>query len=216
MLLSRRGVKPSLLLLAALVGPLMAAAANGSQPVRPPVSDDVESLRAEAYEAAQWAAISDAAAGLARVAARFALGEDRIAELERAKEQKLRLRAQLAGEEAADRREQLAREIEAVEREIALTEPAYAELTRPSVLSIPQTQALLKQDEALLLVATASDATYVFAVSKEAAAWARSEAYAPQALQEAVAQLRGQIVSELRNEQPAFDYELSHRLTRSW
>ena len=45
------------------------------------VEDTPESLRAEAFEAAQWARASDAADAWAKVSARFAQGEDAIGAL---------------------------------------------------------------------------------------------------------------------------------------
>ena len=45
------------------------------------VEDTPESLRAEAFEAAQWAIASDAADALAKVSARFAEGDDALGRL---------------------------------------------------------------------------------------------------------------------------------------
>ena len=47
--------------------------------------------------------------------------------------------------------------------------PAYAELSSPAPLSIAQTQALLKPDEALVSFVSMNDKSYVFAVTREAA-----------------------------------------------
>ncbi|MDP3378763.1 MAG: hypothetical protein Q8S53_10395, partial [Brevundimonas sp.] len=69
--------------------------------------DTPESLRAEAFEAAQWAIVSDAADALAKVSARFAEGDDALGQL-------------------AERRERLIQRRDALEREV---ESLYAQDT---------------------------------------------------------------------------------------
>jgi CHAT domain-containing protein len=171
----------------AVVGLLLAAGAAAADP------DTPETLRAEAFEAAQWAIASDAADALARVSARFAQGDDalgRLAEeredlivrrdrLERELERHyastdpadlaVRARAQSDWEAATER-------LGVVDADIEARFPAYSELTSPRALSIAETQQLLRPDEGLLLVLVNPEATYVWAVTRERVAWTRSEA----------------------------------------
>ena len=64
---------------AAMGAALMLGAATGGSARTD--QDTYESLRAEAFEAAQWAIASDAADALAKVSARFAQGDDAIGRL---------------------------------------------------------------------------------------------------------------------------------------
>jgi len=185
----------------AAVGLLFAAGAAPADP------DTPEALRAEAFEAAQWAIASDAADALARVSARFAQGDDalgRLAEeredlivrrdrLERELERHyastdpadlvVRTRTQSDWEAATDR-------LGVIDAEIEARFPAYSELTSPRALSIAETQQLLRPDEGLLLVLANPEATYVWAVTRERVAWTRSEALDEARLRAAVDTLR--------------------------
>jgi len=155
-------------------------------------ADTPASLRAEAFEAAQWAIASDAADALSRVSARFAQGDDalgRLAEehetlitrrdaLERALEQLYAAE----GEEAIARRaatrfdyEGVLARLKTVDADIETRFPAYSELTSPRALSVAETQGLLKSDEALLLVLVNPEATYVWGVSRDRIEWARAD-----------------------------------------
>jgi len=165
----------------------LATTAAAAQPVDTPAS-----LRAEAFEAAQWAIASDAADALSRVSARFAQGDDalgRLAEehetlitrrdaLERALEQLYAAE----GEEAIARRaatrldyEGVLARLKTVDADIETRFPAYSELTSPRALSVAETQGLLRPDEGLLLVLINPEATYVWGVSRDRIEWARAE-----------------------------------------
>ena len=185
----------------AAIGLLFAAGAAPADP------DTPEALRAEAFEAAQWAIASDAADALARVSARFAQGDDalgRLAEeredlivrrdrLERELERHyastdpadlaVRTRTQSEWEAATDR-------LGVIDADIEARFPAYSELTSPRALSIAETQQLLRPDEGLLLVLANPEATYVWAVTRERVAWTRSEALDEARLKAAVDTLR--------------------------
>lgn len=153
--------------------------------------NDPDALRAEAYEAAQWAMTSDAADALSRVSARFAGGRDELGLLAERRERLLQARddqeRELAGLYGIDGAEALSRraelsgayeagldELKAVEAEIDARFPAYAELVAPRALSVAETQALLDPDEALILILVNPEATYVWAVSRDRVAWARA------------------------------------------
>lgn len=188
----------------AAVGLLLTA---GAAPAGP---DTPDNLRAEAFEAAQWAIASDAADALTRVSARFAQGDDalgRLAEeredlivrrdrLERELERHyastdpavlaVRTRAQSDWEAATAR-------LAVIDADIEARFPAYSELTSPRALSIAETQQLLRPDEGLLLILANPEATYVWAVTRERVAWTRSETLDETRLKAAVDRLRASL-----------------------
>ena len=172
----------------ALAAILLLAAAE-SAPAGP---DTPESLRAEAFEAAQWAIASDAADALTRVSARFAQGDDALGRLAEEREDLIVRRDRLeralerhyASADPADleARVQAQADWEATSARLAVIDadiearfPAYSELTSPRALSIAETQQLLRPDEGLLLVLVNPEATYVWAVTRERVAWTRAE-----------------------------------------
>ncbi len=153
-------------------------------------------LREETYEAAQSAVVSAAADAMTNVSARLGEGQGELAGMVRQREALLAqvnaLRKQIqqateAGgasvEAVAQRarvkalREQesaLALELDTHEKVIDDKFPAYAELTRPLPLKAAETQALLDDDEAVLLIVPAPDGTYIWAVTRSGFDWARS------------------------------------------
>ncbi|RZJ80549.1 MAG: hypothetical protein EON88_31875, partial [Brevundimonas sp.] len=64
-----------------LAGVLVSVGLLAFAGMAPAAPDSPEALRAEAFEAAQWAIASDAADALARVSARFAQGDDALGSL---------------------------------------------------------------------------------------------------------------------------------------
>ncbi|MDZ4362341.1 CHAT domain-containing protein [Brevundimonas sp.] len=189
------------------------------------VRDDTPaSLRAEAFEAAQWAIASDAADALAKVSARFAAGDDALGRLAEEREtlvgRRDRLERQLEGlygldgEEGVRRRAESRAEydsvlerLRALDAQIAVQFPAYAELTRPRALTVEETQALLGPDEALLLVLVNPEATYVWGVSRDRIEWARAADLGDAAMSEAVGRLRASLTqaAAARGDEPDFD-----------
>lgn len=203
--------------------------------------DTPESLRAEAFEAAQWAIASDAADALAKVSARFAEGDDALGNLAEERESLLARRDALElelerlyavqGDEGRDRRaaaradyERVRARLTAVDADIEARFPAYAELTSPRALTVAETQALLKPDEALLLVLVNPEAAYVWGVSRDRVEWARAEDLGDQAMTAAVAKLRESLTTAAQNRSnldpsifagrpvAAFDRTEAHRL----
>lgn len=179
----------------------------GGAPAR---SDTPDALRAEAFEAAQWAIASDAADALTRVSARFAQGDDALGRLAEEREALIvrrdRLERELERHYASTRpadleaRTRAQAEWEAVnvrltalDEEIEARFPAYSELTSPRALSIRETQQLLRPDEGLLLILVNPEATYVWAVTRERTAWTRSEAMDEVRLNAAVTHLRASL-----------------------
>ncbi len=200
--------------------------------------DDATTLRAEAFEAAQSAITSAAAAALTKVAAAFARGGDKVAGLERRRASLTREReeaearyAELLGDDTPGRvagRAAVAREVEAlhaqaraIEADILQLNPAYYELTRPRPLDVTRTQALLNADEGLLLLLPGDDATYLFAITAERLTWARSSALPEAVLAGKVATLRAGLQADvdpgtglLGNGPTTFDPVLAHELYR--
>jgi CHAT domain-containing protein len=205
------------------------------------VEDTPESLRAEAFEAAQWAIASDAADALAKVSARFAEGDDALGRLAEERETLLGRRDALElelerlyavqGDEGRDRRaavradyEQVRARLTAVDADIEARFPAYAELTSPRALTVAETQALLRPDEALLLVLVNPEATYVWGLSRDRVEWARAEDLGDAAMTASVAKLRESLTTAAQNRSDldpsifagrpvaAFDRAEAHRL----
>lgn len=168
-------------------------------------------LRAEAFEAAQWAIASDAADALARVSARFAQGDDALGRLAEEREDLIDRRDRLErelerlyasdDEALADRSrtrsawEATVERLRAADADIEARFPAYSELTSPRALSIAETQALLGPDEGLLLVLVNPEATYVWGLSRERVEWARADGLGDAAMTEAVNRLRTSLTS---------------------
>ncbi len=183
--------------------------------------DTPESLRAEAYEAAQWAMASDAADALAKVSARFAQGDNALGQLAETRERLIAERDALErrleqlyaeGQPAAERRaeartryEQVLAELTAADAAIQTSFPAYADLTSPRALSVQETQALLKPDEALLLVLVNPEAAYVWGVSSDRIAWARAADLGEEGMTAAVAALRQSLTTTASRGDPSFD-----------
>ena len=188
----------------ASVAALLAVFAANPAPAR---QETPAALRAEAWEAAQWAIASDAADALARVSARFAQGDDALGRLAEEREglieRRDRLERELERLYASDDAEALAARgrartawettvarLRTVDADIETRFPAYSELTSPRALSIAETQALLGPDEGLLLVLVNPEATYVWGVSRERVEWARAADLGDAAMTEAVNRLR--------------------------
>ena len=205
------------------------------------VDDTPESLRAEAFEAAQWAIASDAADALAKVSARFAEGNDALGRLAEERETLLARRDALElelerlyavqGDEGRDRRaaaradyDAVRARLTAVDADIEARFPAYAELTSPRALTVAETQALLKPDEGLLLVLVNPEATYVWGLSRDRVEWARAEDLGDAAMTAAVTKLRESLTTAAQNRSDldpaifagrpvaAFDRAEAHRL----
>ena len=198
-----RGLVTRVLLLIALaLAPVAQAIAQ--TPAKPSEAE----LRAEAFVAAQYAMISSAAAALDRMTARFASGGGALAKLETDRD---RLTSDLqsadrviasisAGTPGEGRDKALAQAVEArraarsaldaIDSRIGTQFPQYFELTRPNPLSVRQAQRLLNRNEAMLVLLVLDDATYVWALSNDKAAWARADKLPAKVLAEKVSALR--------------------------
>jgi CHAT domain-containing protein/tetratricopeptide (TPR) repeat protein len=148
-----------------------------------------DAVRSEAFSAAQRVHETQAGAALAQMAARFGAGDDAIAaSVRRQQDLKARLDSldkRISAElGAADGKRNDAlivrlraesdgarQEFDRVSAQITRDFPAYAELSNPAPLSVAETRALLKPDEALVSYLSMNDKSYVFAVTREDAAW---------------------------------------------
>jgi CHAT domain-containing protein len=181
----------ALALLAAVLlaaAPARAAGEAAPSPVEAARAERVAALRDEAFQAAQRAMGSAAAAALSQLGARFSAGEDDLARAVRAR-QDLAQAAQSLDREVtlaratpgADQSQRVARlreegetaraRLAAADEDLARRFPAFAELSSPQPLSIAATQALLDADEALALIFVARDEAFVFALTRERADW---------------------------------------------
>lgn len=188
-----------------LTAALLTAQTSPDIKIEPVPSPDV--LRSEAFEAAQYAQISGAAAALDRTTARFAAGGGPLAVLEQERDKKLaeieavdrqfsaliERGAQVPEEERralTQRRAALRGEVDTIEAKIARDFPQYFDMTRPKALDIAAVQKLLNPDEAMIVILVSDDASYTWAVTREGSTWSRSEAMKQEALAAKVNLLR--------------------------
>lgn len=164
------------------LGLLMRASKAGSEPA--------EALAGEAFEIAQHAGQSQAAAALNQMTARFAAGSGRLADLSRdvqnlsarrtALEQ--RLLAALAG--PASKQDSfiltgIHQDITALDAqsrdhlaELRRDFPQYAQLVHPAPFALKSAQRLLGPDEAMVFFLTGDETvSFVFALTRENATW---------------------------------------------
>jgi CHAT domain-containing protein len=150
----------------------------------------VSALRDEGFRMAQASGAATASTAIAQMAVRLGAGDGELAKLVR-ESQDLGLRWRAAdarlGEALSARGERDAAQIANVRKELETLEarlkeidaalarsfPSYAELTSPKPLAIADAQALLKPDEALVAYLVAKQESYVWAVTREGATWAR-------------------------------------------
>jgi CHAT domain-containing protein/Tfp pilus assembly protein PilF len=182
----------------------------------------------EAFDSAQRARQSQAAAALAQMAARFGAGNDAIATSVRRQQD---LRSSLDSLEKSITRElgapdgkrndalmtnlraesaRVRRSLEETSAQIAREFPAYAELSSPAPLSLVQTQALLRPDEALVSFFVMNEKSFVFAVTREGSVW-QQIALGNSAISDLVSQLRLGLFDPNTAAKP-FDLDASHNL----
>jgi CHAT domain-containing protein/tetratricopeptide (TPR) repeat protein len=164
----------------------------------------------ESFRLAQLARATDTAEQLAQMAARFATADDGLGKKIRERQDVVRL-ARLNAEdltreitkpvgkrdshnEASLRRQAgvLEEKLQRVDRDLTREFPRYRQLTDVSPLPLEQVQALLRDDEAMLLFLVCKDDAFVWAVTRQHAAFAPVGAN-PGALSETVRKLRAQL-----------------------
>ena len=148
-----------------------------------------DDARGEAFAAAQSAHETQAGRALAQMSARFGAGSDAIAAAVR-RQQDLkvtlerldkRITAELGAPDGkrnealiANLRAEAARGQKSLEKatsQLTRDFPGYVELASPSPLSIQQTQAMLKPDEAVVSFLSIDSQSFVFAVTREGSTW---------------------------------------------
>lgn len=165
------------------------------------------------FQAAQWAAGSDAAASLAKMAARQATGNTGLAALVRERQdlvtewqQRDAVRSKAVAQ-APDKRNrdeeaknvsrlgEIDQRIAAIDKRLADDFPDYAALANPEPSSIGNVQKHLKANEALVLFLDTAEAkpapeeTFIWVVTKSESRWVRSD-LGPKALKDHVDALR--------------------------
>ncbi len=157
-------------------------------------------LTREMFRTAQWALDSEAARSLARMAARGATGDAKLAELVRQRQDLVGewqkrdgLRDAALATPAAARNPQAEAENQArlgaidvqiagIDKRLQREFPDYASLASPAPLSVEEVQAQLAEDEALVLFLDAAehkpapDETFLWVVTKADVRWVRSDA----------------------------------------
>ena len=146
-------------------------------------------LGREAFEIAQWANQSAAAAAVQQLTPRFASGNDALAALVRQDQDLSAYRrdrakalvetlARPAGQSNPAQIDTIRRQIEDTERKLAATKarlekdfPDYAALSNPRPLKVEDVQKLLATYEALVLFVTGDEQSYVFAVTADGFDW---------------------------------------------
>ena len=185
---------------------------------------------AEAFEVAQWANHSAAAAASNQTATRVAAGSDALAALVRTQQDALsELRAvdkSLLGElsEPVDKRdtarEELMRErIKALEarilrsnEQLSVDFPQYADLMNPRPLALADAQKLLDPGEALVLFHVSEQGSFVWAITADQAEW-REIKLARAELDDQVRKLRASLdLTKLKADGQLFDLDVAHSL----
>lgn len=190
---------------------------------------DEARLRDAGFAAAQRATFDETGRAVAHMAARAAAGTDTLAQLLREQQDLLR-RLQLLDQRIANaigardpatraqstplRAESatISARLAAIDEQLRRDHRAYAELADPKAVSIAETQALLSNDEAVVLPFVLDEETVLFAVTKTAAVWAPSAATTASVTKD-VAALRKQLnPSRWEGTLAPFDRTLAHRL----
>ncbi len=136
----------------------------------------------EAFRVAQAAMASQAGNALRQIGVRAAAGEGGLAVLMRDRQtltnalDLIEDRLTLPGADTValtGEADVLTDQLAGVDAEVAAEYPEFRALTRPRPLTVAEVQAMLAPDEALVLTYVDDDATYVFAVSNDSAAWLR-------------------------------------------
>jgi len=136
-------------------------------------------LRDEGFAALQWSKASDTAAAVSHMAARFAAGNDALADLVRQRQDTqdrvdaaetaiLKSMSQPSAQRDANAEAMLRAEadglrqrLQQLDSDLAAKFPAYAELANPRPVTIAETQNLLASDQAMIVFAVGSKESYV-------------------------------------------------------
>jgi CHAT domain-containing protein/tetratricopeptide (TPR) repeat protein len=146
-------------------------------------------LMLDSYTTAQWAHQSDVASALAQMSARFSKGDDELGRLVRERQDLVAryraveanwVRTIAASSEPGAKSSQADQpnEMAALDSRIGATDtllgskfPDYASLANPQPLSIADTQALLKTDEALVLLIFGAEQGFAWVLTRDDVKW---------------------------------------------
>lgn len=144
---------------------------------------------AESFLLGQNAEQSEAASAVAKMAARFATSDVALQDLVRERDQQDATLAALERQFSDDLgrppekrnantrhdMEKLQARRAAIDADLKKNFPKYFELVKADAVDIEATRQVLKPNEALISIASGPDFTYVWAISKEGAAWQKVE-----------------------------------------
>ncbi len=148
-----------------------------------PPDNTPQALRNEAFEHMQTAMAGSAASALAQLGVRFAAGSDDLAKAVRLRQDLIeawrkadkQLVQVLAAQNSVinvdnlrNKVEELQKQIETSDLEMAQNFPAYAALASPKPVSISQTQNVLDTDEALVSILLGVKEAFIFGITKDA------------------------------------------------
>ncbi len=185
-------------------------------------------LRAEGYQAAQWAQNTTAGAALAQAAARFSANNSDLAVIIRQRQDlanqwpiinKSLIAALMAIKDKRDeglitqlnaRLISIDTEIDALDARLESGFPEYTALTSPAPLSLKETQALINNDEALIMFLAGEHGTIIFTVTKTEVKWAYTKIDASE-MSEAVRVLR----ISLEDPDETFPRNMAHMIYKS-
>ncbi len=212
---------------ARFVGVAYDAAAKANRPISLPELN-------EAIEMAQRSSLTETAAMVTRMAARFASKDDSLREAMRSLQDveasqrtlELELSAALAlpNDSRARVTDTVRSEIEAatlkksaIERDLKQRFPAYAQLVAPDPVSIEQVRDLLAPDEALLYYFCGIDGVYLWSMTDTATEWRRVEpslATIRRAIEKLRSALDVQTIASRGTNAQLFDLGQAHELYR--
>ncbi len=191
-----------------------------------------DTLIAEAFESSQLAVATSTGAAVARMAARFATGDDALAALVRERQDAsdlwhkldaalIKAASQPAKERNSDHEGRLRQDlatagskIQNIDDRLADSFPKYTEYSAPQPLPLSELQSLLAADEALLTFLLWNDRGFVFAVRRDRV-MAEEITIGESALRAAVANLRRGLDParvESLDDLPPFDTTLAYAL----
>ncbi len=180
----------------------MTIAAPAAEPAR-------DTYRENAFEAMQWAMLSSAGNAVQQLGLRAAAGSPELAGIVRRRQDTLALiddrekkLAELDTQGAGSREDTAVRlrgeidsllaELQGIDERLKAEFPRYSELSNPAPLKIAEVQALLEEDEALLVVFAGKYNVYTMAIARNAVDWSQA-VYGAATLADDVAQLRLQL-----------------------
>jgi CHAT domain-containing protein len=187
----------------------------------------------ETLTVAQWAAQTDTATAVQRMAARFASSDAKLQDMVRQREtvegelqildQQLSAALALpddrrvaASDQARARLADANSRLGTIDRELKQRFPGYFALVRPEPLKVPEIAELLAADEALVDILSSYDETYVFVVTRSGSHW-YSTGWSPNQFVDAVQALRTRLDVEdlkqgIRQIPSLFDLGLAHEI----